>query len=261
MRTCTAEPASVPSSNGASAPTLNSPNRRPPSSRHPRRRSVPPWTRSSTVPSTTAGRTVDCACCSSAAVALFAVAATAGGFVAAARTRPREQREAAQIEALTSTALSLRGDRPGRRGPARRGGPPAMARRPSHALRAHGRDDEFPRPPRDDASRGRRGHVRRAHPGNAARGRRDRDRVAVYDIDSGALVYPVDLPRDGRNFDLDSRFGPAVSGNGARVANAERIVDDDRYAGGDSAVRRRPGDRGPDPADRSSSTSRSAPSR
>ena len=50
------------------------------------------------------------------------------------------------------------------------------------------------------------------------------DGVAVYDIDSGALVHTVDLPIE--THDLDSRYGPAVSGNGARVANAERIFDD-----------------------------------
>ena len=42
-----------------------------------------------------------------AAVALFAVAVTAGGFVAAGSNETAQQRETAQIEALTSAALSL----------------------------------------------------------------------------------------------------------------------------------------------------------
>ena len=42
-----------------------------------------------------------------AAVALFAVAVTAGGFVAAGSNETAHQRETAQIEALTSAALSL----------------------------------------------------------------------------------------------------------------------------------------------------------
>ena len=38
-------------------------------------------------------------------------------------------------------------------------------------------------------------------------------------------LVPVDLP-NGPAFNFDSRYGPVVSGNGARVANAEWIYDD-----------------------------------
>ena len=86
------------------------------------------------MPSTTAGRTVDCACCSSA-VALFAVAATAGGLVAVGASETAEQREAAQIEALTSTALSL-GETDRDVAALLAVEAHRVARRPSYALRA-----------------------------------------------------------------------------------------------------------------------------
>ena len=226
MRTCTAGPASTRSSIGASAPTLNSPNQRPPSLRHPRRSSVPPWTRSNSAPSTTARRTVGCACSLVSAVALFAVAVTAGGFVAAGSSETAQQREIAQIEALTSTARSLRGtDRD----------VAALL-----AVEAHRRwpDDPRARSALMGAMTSSHGLLATTHlegvegmSGTLIAGTRHAVAVtgegtAVYDIDSGALLYPVDLPRDGLAFDLDSRFGPAVSGSGARVANAERIFDD-----------------------------------
>lgn len=161
-----------------------------------------------------------------AAVTLFAVAVTAGGFVAAGSNETAEQRETAQIEALTRTSASLRdSDRD----------VAALL-----AAEAHRRwpDDPRTRSALMGAMTSSHGLLATTHlegvegmsgtliPGTRRAVAVSEDGTAVYDIDSGALIYPVDLPRDGRGLDLDSRFGPAVSGNGARVANAERIVDE-----------------------------------
>ncbi|MDQ0575801.1 nSTAND1 domain-containing NTPase [Agromyces albus] len=159
-----------------------------------------------------------------AAVTLFAVAVTAGGFVAAGSTETAHQRETAQIEALTSTALSLRGtDRD----------VAALL-----AAEAHRRwpDDPRTRSALMGAMTSSHGLLATTHlegvdgmsgtliPGTRRAVAVTADGSAVYDIDSGALVHPVDLPKESP--DTDSRYGPAVSGNGARVANADRILDD-----------------------------------
>lgn len=161
-----------------------------------------------------------------AAVTLFAVAVTAGGFVAAGSNETAHQRETAQVEALTSTARSLREtDRD----------VAALL-----AVEAHRRwpDDPRARSALMGAMTSSHGLLATTHlagvegmsgaliPGTRRVVAVTESGVAVYDIDSGALLYPVDLPRDGLAFDVDSRMGPAVSGNGARVANAERIFDD-----------------------------------
>ena len=139
-----------------------------------------------------------------AAVALFAVAVTAGGFVAAGSNETAQQRETAQIEALTSTALSLGNDGARCRGAARGGGVPAVARGSTYALRAHGRDDTVARPPRDDVPRGRRGHGGHAHPGNAARRRRDRGRRRGLRHRLRDARVPLDLPKDGPTPTVDT---------------------------------------------------------
>jgi DNA-binding SARP family transcriptional activator len=163
----------------------------------------------------------------SAVVVLFTVAVTAGALVAAGSNETAHQRETAQIEALTSTARSLRGtDRD----------VAALL-----AVEAHRRwpDDPRARSALMGAMTSSHGLLATTHlegvdgmsgaliPGTRHAVAVTSEGAAVYDIDSGALLYPVRLPRDGRGSDLDSRFGPAVSGNGARVANAERIVDGD----------------------------------
>ncbi|HTH05343.1 MAG TPA: WD40 repeat domain-containing protein, partial [Ilumatobacteraceae bacterium] len=48
--------------------------------------------------------------------------------------------------------------------------------------------------------------------------------VAVYDIDSGARVRSLELPKE--QVSIDSRFGPAVSGDGRRAALAEASFDE-----------------------------------
>jgi DNA-binding SARP family transcriptional activator/DNA-binding beta-propeller fold protein YncE len=159
-----------------------------------------------------------------AAVTLFAVAVTAGGFVVAGSNETAQQRETAQIEALTSTSLSLRGtDRD----------VAALL-----AAEAHRRwpDDPRTRSALMGAMTSSHGLLATTHlegvdgmsgtliPGTRRAVAVTVDGVAVYDIDSGALVYPVDLPKE--MLETDSRYGPAVSGNGARVANAEPIWDE-----------------------------------
>ena len=159
-----------------------------------------------------------------AAVTLFAVAVTAGGFVAAGSNETALQREAAQIEALTSTALSLgETDRD----------VAALLAAEAHRLWP---DDPRTRSALMGAMTSSHGLLATTHlegvdgmsgtliPGTRRAVAVSVDKVAVYDIETGALVYPIDLPKDGP--DIDSRYGPAVSGNGARVANAERIWDD-----------------------------------
>lgn len=160
-----------------------------------------------------------------ASVALFAVAVTAGGFVAAGSNETAAQRQTAQIEALTSTSLSLRANE-----------------RDVAALLAAEAYRRWPDDPRTRSAL--MGIMTQSHgllettylegvedmagmliPGTRRAVGVSVDRVAVYDIDSGALVYPVDLPKEG--IETDSRYGPAVSGNGARVAFAERIYDED----------------------------------
>jgi DNA-binding SARP family transcriptional activator/DNA-binding beta-propeller fold protein YncE len=159
-----------------------------------------------------------------AAVALFAVAFTAGGFVVVASNETERQRETASIEALASTSLSLRAsDRD----------VAALL-----AVEAHRRwpDDPRTRSALMGAMTGSHGLLATTHlegvagmSGRVVPGTRRAvavtvDGVAVYDIDSGAFVYPVDLPKEG--LETDSRYGPFISGNGTRVANAERTFDD-----------------------------------
>ena len=159
-----------------------------------------------------------------AAVTLFAVAITAGGFVAAASNETEHQRETASIEALTSTSLSLRGnDRD----------VAALL-----AVEAHRRwpDDPRARSALMGAMTSSHGLLATTHlegvrvmsgrviPGTRRAVAVTAEGVAVYDIDSGALVYPLDLPKEDE--ETDSRYGPFISGNGTRVANVERIWDD-----------------------------------
>lgn len=160
-----------------------------------------------------------------ASVALFAVAVTAGGFVAAGSNETERQRQTAQIEALTNASLSLRTDE-----------------RDVAALLAAEAYQRWPDDPRTRSAL--MGVMTQSHgllattylegvdrmagmliPGTRRAVGVDTDTVAVYDIDSGALLYPIDLPKDGP--DTDSRYGPTVSGNGERVAFAELIFDDD----------------------------------
>ncbi|MGW4930931.1 nSTAND1 domain-containing NTPase [Agromyces sp. NPDC004153] len=158
-----------------------------------------------------------------ASVALFAVAVTAGGFVAAGSNETERQRQTAQIEALTSAALSL-----------------GATERDVAALLAVEAYRRWPEDPR--ARSALMGAMTRSHgllattylgdvqtsmlvPGTRRVVGVALDGVAVYDIDSGELLYPVDLPKDGP--DTDTRYGPAVSGDGTRVALAERFFDDD----------------------------------
>ncbi|KRE28525.1 hypothetical protein ASG80_21020 [Agromyces sp. Soil535] len=159
-----------------------------------------------------------------AAVALFAVAVTAGGFVAAGSNETAHQRETAQIEALTSTARSLLGtDRD----------VAALL-----AVEAHRRwpDDPRARSALMGAMTSSHGLLATTHlegvehmsgtliPGTRRAVAMTPDWAAVYDIDSGTRLYTVDLPNAIRDF--DTRYGPAVSGNGARAAYAEPIFDD-----------------------------------
>lgn len=158
-------------------------------------------------------------------VALFAVAVTAGGFVAAGSAETAEQRRTAQVEALTSTARSLQAtDRDvaallaveaHRRWPddARANSALMGAMTSSHGLLATTHLDDLDR-------------MSGAHiPGTRRAVAMTPDWAAVYDIDSGRRLYDVDLPNVARDF--DTRFGPTVSGNGARAAYAERIFDED----------------------------------
>ena len=161
-----------------------------------------------------------------AAVALFAVAVTAGGFVAAGSNETTHQRETAQIEALTSTARSLRG-----------------TERDVAALLAAEAYRRWPDDPRTHAAL--MGVMTQSHgllstthleevenmagvlvPGtrNAVVITSDGD-VATYDIESGDRVRRLEMPTVSNQ--LDSRRGPAVSGNGERVAYAEGRFDDD----------------------------------
>jgi len=159
-----------------------------------------------------------------AAVTLFAVAVTAGGFVAARSSEAAQEREAASIEMLTSTALSLQG-----------------AERDVAAVLAAEAHRRWPDDPRTRSAL--MGLMTSSHgllgttqlegvedmagtliPGTRRAVAVSTDKVAVYDIDSGTLVYPIDVPKE--SVETDSRYGPTVSGNGARVANAERIWDD-----------------------------------
>lgn len=162
-----------------------------------------------------------------AAITLFAVAVTAGGFVAAGSNETAQQRETAQIEALTSTSASLR-----------------ESDRDVAALLAAEAHRRWPDDPRTrsalmGAMTSSHGLLATTHlegvegmsgtliPGTRHAVAVTQDGTAVYDIDSGALLHPIDLPKDSLELNFDSRFGPAVSGNGARVANAERIYDDE----------------------------------
>ena len=159
-----------------------------------------------------------------ASVALFAVAVTAGGFVAAGSNETAEQRQTAQIEALTSTAASLRD-----------------SDRDVAALLAVEAHRRWPDDPRTRA--GLMGAMTSSHgllattridgiefmsgmliPGTRRAVVVSTDGSAVYDIDSGARLYNVDLPVEAPDF--DTRYGPAVSGNGARVAYAEPVFDE-----------------------------------
>ena len=157
-------------------------------------------------------------------MALFAVAVTAGGFVAAGSNETTHQRETAQIEALTSAALSL-----------------GTTERDVAALLAVESFRRWPGDPRAHSAL--MGAMTRSHgllattylegvedmasmliPGTRRAVAATVEGIAVYDVDSGTVIYPLDLPKDGS--DTDSRYGPAVSGDGARVAHAERIFDD-----------------------------------
>lgn len=159
-----------------------------------------------------------------AAVMLFAVAVTAGGFVAAGSNETAKQREAAQIEALSNAALSL-----------------GATERDVAALLSVETYRRWPEDPRARAAL--MGVMTRSHgllattyledvdniSGSLIPGTRHAvgvtvDGVAVYDIDTGRRLYQVDLPDVGPW--LDSRYGPAVSGNGERVANAGPILDE-----------------------------------
>ncbi|MFE5672043.1 BTAD domain-containing putative transcriptional regulator [Agromyces sp. NPDC056523] len=160
-----------------------------------------------------------------ASVALFAVAVTAGGFVAAGSEETAEQRETAQIEALMRTSASLRdADRDVaallaveayRRWPddARAHSALMGAMTSSHGLLATTHLDDLDRMSGE--------HI----PGTRHAVAMTPDWAAVYDIDSGRRLYDVDLPNAAQDF--DTRYGPTVSGNGARAAYAERIFDED----------------------------------
>lgn len=159
-----------------------------------------------------------------ASVALFAVAVTAGGFVAAGSEETAEQRQTAQIEAITSTSASLRD-----------------SDRDVAALLAVEAHRRWPDDPRTRAAL--MGAMTSSHgllattqlegiefmsgmliPGTRRAVVASVDGCAVYDIDSGARLYNVDLPVEASEF--DTRYGPVVSGNGARVAYAEAIFDE-----------------------------------
>ncbi|GAA1061061.1 hypothetical protein GCM10009573_24880 [Agromyces bracchium] len=159
------------------------------------------------------------------AVTLFAIAVTAGGFVAAGSNETAQQRRTAQIEALTNAALAL-----------------GATERDVAALLAVEAYRRWPDDPR--ARSALMGVMTRSHglltttylegvedmsgmliPGTQRVVGVTADGVAVYDIDSGRLQYPLDLP--GEFSWVDSRYGPAISGNGERVASARPIVDDE----------------------------------
>lgn len=159
-----------------------------------------------------------------AAVMLFAVAVTAGGFVAAGSNETAQQRETAQIEALTNAALSL-----------------GATERDVAALLAVEAYRRWPDDPR--ARSALMGVMTRSHgllattyledvqnmsgmliPGTRRAIGVTVDEVSVFDVDSGRVLYPIDLPSELPW--VDSRYGPAISGNGERVANARPIVDD-----------------------------------
>ncbi|MET0976043.1 MAG: WD40 repeat domain-containing protein [Leifsonia sp.] len=159
-----------------------------------------------------------------AAVALFAVAATSAGLVAAGTKETEAQRTTARIEALTSTSLSLRGtDRD----------VAALLAVEAHRLWP---DDPRTRAALMGAMTSAHGLLATTHlegvdgmsgaliPGTRRAVAASDDKVAVYNVDTGELVYPVDLPKESP--ETDSRYGPAISGDGARVANAERIWDE-----------------------------------
>ena len=168
------------------------------------------------------------------AVALFAVAVTAGGFVAVGANETAQQRETAQIEALTSTALSLRG-----------------TERDVAALLAAEAYRRWPDDPRTrsalmGAMTSSHGLLATTHlegvegmsgvliPGTRRAVAVTGDGTAVYDIDSGALVYPVDLPRDGlaSTSTVDSAQRSAATERGSRMRSGSSTTPN---AGGDSA--------------------------
>lgn len=156
-----------------------------------------------------------------AAVALFAVAAVAGGFVAIGAQETVRERTSAQIEALTSTSLSLRDTE---RDVAQLLAAEAYRRWP---------DDARTRSALMGVLTGAHGLVGTTYlsgitemSGVHIPGTRqvvvahDNGAVQVFDIDSGAVVRTLDIPREYHGF--DSRLGPVVSGDARRVAVAER---------------------------------------
>ncbi|MFE6255815.1 BTAD domain-containing putative transcriptional regulator [Agromyces sp. NPDC057865] len=158
-----------------------------------------------------------------AATALFAVAVTAGGLVAASSIETARQREVAQIEALTSTSLSLRVTQPD---------VAALL-----AAEAHRRwpDDPRTRSALLGAMTGSIGLLATTRfpdlveiSGVLVPGTRtavvvtDARDVRVVDIDSGESVRTLDIPRE--NAFMDSRHGPVLSGDGRRVAVVEQVL-------------------------------------
>lgn len=158
-----------------------------------------------------------------AAVALFLVAALAGGLVVAGSAETERQRTEARIEALTSTSLSLRSTEPD----------------VATLLAA----EAYRRWPDDARTRSALMGVMTRSLGLLATGYPDAGReitgalipgtreavivtavpdVQVVDIDTMELVRTLDVPRNG-NF-MDSRLGPVVSHDGRRVAVVEQVV-------------------------------------
>ncbi|GAA1061065.1 nSTAND1 domain-containing NTPase [Agromyces bracchium] len=167
-----------------------------------------------------------------ASVALFAVAAIAGGLVAAGSIETERQRETARIEALTSTALSLRATQPDvaslLAAEAHRRWPDDPRSRSALLGTMTGSLGKLATTPVDGA-----GEIA----GVLVPGTRtavlatDVPDLRVIDVDSGELVRTIDIPRASAF--LDSRLGPALSWDGTRVATVEQTLTDylDRSGG------------------------------
>ncbi|MFE6967591.1 BTAD domain-containing putative transcriptional regulator [Agromyces sp. NPDC057679] len=160
-----------------------------------------------------------------ASVGLFAVAVVAGGLVAMGSVETERQRETARIEALTSTALSLRGTQP----------------HVANLLAA----EAYRRWPDDPRSRSALLGAMTGSPGKLATIRVDgmneiagvlvpgtRTAVVatdvpdlrVVDIDTGEKLRTLDVPRASAF--LDSRLGPALNGDGTKAALVEQDLTD-----------------------------------
>ncbi|GAA1818019.1 BTAD domain-containing putative transcriptional regulator [Agromyces neolithicus] len=158
-------------------------------------------------------------------VALFAVAVTAGGLVAAGSIETERQRETARIEALTSTSLSLRATQPD------------VAN--LLAAEAYDRwpDDSRSRSALLGAMTGSLGRLATIHVADVGEisgvlvpGTRtavvatDIPDLRVVDVDSGETLRTLEIPRASAF--LDSRLGPTLSGDGTRVATVEQDLTD-----------------------------------